>query len=133
MANSSTMADRIWEQNLSAKAVTNAGPTSIGKVSDGELPSVIRMTADKLNFGTKFDVAYHAHKHAGELGNGVTPTNEAAVYLQRARALLRVHRGSVRWNQNGSRSVVVEAEGMRAIVTVSADGEASISTFGRSP
>jgi hypothetical protein len=38
----------------------------------------------------------------------------------------------VRQNQNGSRGVVVEANGMRAIVAVGIDGNASIATFGKS-
>jgi predicted neutral ceramidase superfamily lipid hydrolase len=50
-------------------------------------------------------------------------------YLQEARQLLRDNLGVVRHNQNGTRSIVVEAGGKRVIVTVT-DGNASIATFG---
>jgi hypothetical protein len=54
-----------------------------------------------------------------------------AEYLKAARAFIRTTTGAFRANQNGSSSVVFEANGMRAIVNVSADGQAVIATFGK--
>jgi hypothetical protein len=53
-----------------------------------------------------------------------------ATYLREARKLLRENTGTVRHNQNGSRSVVVEAGDKRAIVTIN-DGDSLIATFGK--
>ena len=55
-----------------------------------------------------------------------------AAYLKAARDFVRDKPGVTRQNQNGSRSVVFEADDMRAIVSVGTNGNASISTFGKS-
>jgi hypothetical protein len=56
---------------------------------------------------------------------------EMTAYLDAVRAFIKTRTARVRHNQNGSRSVAFEDGGMRAIVSVSANGDASISTFGK--
>jgi hypothetical protein len=125
-------ANDAWKTNLDAqKGPHVAGPKNIGVKSDVELPGHVRSVADTLGFGTDVDGAYHAHKHAGELSSKPPSATEMATYLQAARDFIRTKHGVVRHNQNGSRSVVFEADGMRAIVSVGADGNASIATFGK--
>ncbi|HWO19741.1 MAG TPA: hypothetical protein VNO30_13240 [Kofleriaceae bacterium] len=125
-------ADAAWRTNLEAqKGSKAAGSKNIGVKSDAELLGHVKSIADTLGFGTNVDGAYHAHKHARELSSKPPPAIEMETYLQAARDFIRTKNGVVRHNQNGSRSVVFEAEGMRAIVSVSADGNASIATFGK--
>ncbi len=125
-------ADTAWDANMRAqKGPDAAGARSIGGKTDAELPGHLRSIADTLSFATNFDAAYHAHKHAGELPVKPPPASEMAVYLKAARDFVRSKPGTVRINQNGSRSVVYAADGMRAIIHVSADGNAVIATFGQ--
>jgi Domain of unknown function (DUF4157) len=70
------------------------------------------------------------NKHARELSSRPPPATEMAEYLKAARQFIRDNAGVVRENHNGSRSVVFEGNGMRAIIAVSTDGNVSIATFG---
>jgi hypothetical protein len=126
-------ADAAWKTNVAAQTgPDSAGSRNIGAKSDTELPAHIKSIADTLSFSNEADGAYHAHKHARELATPTTPATEMAAYLKAARQFIRDKFGVTRQNQNGSRSVVFDADGMRAIVTVGTDGHASISTFGKS-
>jgi len=126
-------ADTAWNTNTAAQSgVEVPGPKHIGTKTDAELPSHVRSIADTLNFGTRADGAYHAHKHATEIGRPTTPATEMTDYLTTARQFIRDKPGVVRQNQNGSRSIIVEANGMRAIVMIGIDGNVAIATFGRS-
>jgi hypothetical protein len=124
-------ADAAWKTNVDAlHGADAAGPKTIGGKPDAELPAHLQSIADSLSFGTDYDAAYHAHKHAGELPVKPPAANEMATYLKAARDLVRSGSGTVRINQNGSRSVIFEGNGMRAIVHVSSEGNAVIATFG---
>lgn len=120
-----------WQSNVGALVAADAArPLAIGHWPDAKLPDVIAQSADKLTFSNVADSAYHAHKHATELGIQMSNPNEMSQYLAQARALIRRGGGVVRHNQVGSRSVVFEHGGRRAIVTISGDGKAAIATFG---
>jgi hypothetical protein len=128
----SSSVETAWQTNMAAQTGPYAaGPTSIGQKTNAELPDHISSIADQLGFGTQADGAYHAHKHAKELRPVPPPETEMVAYLDAARDLIRTGNGVVRVNQNGSRSVVFEGNGMRAIVSISPDGKASIATFGQ--
>lgn len=125
-------ADGAWRMNVDAQqARTSAGVTKLGQWNDATLPEKVQASSEQLGFASEADGAYHAHKHARELGTQTSAATEMTIYLQEARALIRGNRGFVRHNQNGTRSVIVEAGGMRVIVTVSSEGGASIATFGK--
>lgn len=126
-------ADLAWKVNLDAQAGANAaGAKNIGVKTDAELPAHIKSIADMLSFSNEADGSYHAHKHAKELSTPpLTTVGEVAAYLKEARMLVRDSTGVVRQNQNGTRSVVFEANGMRAIVHVGAEGNVSIATYGK--
>jgi hypothetical protein len=125
-------ADAAWKTNIDAQKADPAGTKNIGgEKTDLELPDHLKTVADTLQFATDYDAAYHAHKHAGEMATKPPPASEMAAYLKAARDFVRAKKGITRANQNGSRSVVYEADGMRAIVHVSADGNAAIATFGK--
>src|SRR5439155_1744630 len=83
---------------------------SIGAHGDTDLPASVKQAADTLAFGNAADGAYHAHKHAKEIGKPTTAATEMADYLAAARQFIRDKPGTVRHNQNGSRSVVFEAD-----------------------
>lgn len=120
-----------WRDSVGSLSGANAArPLAIGNSTDGALPGLITRSAGNLNFSNAADGAYHAHKHAAELGIKVSSKSEVSQYLAEARALIQRGGGRVRHNQVGSRSVVFEHGGRRAIVTISVDGEASIATFG---
>jgi hypothetical protein len=128
---SSSSVDVAWAANLQAQTGGNTPrPVRIGSQDDAALLLKIQENANQLTFGSEADGAYHAHKHAGEFGRPTSANDEMSIYLNEARALLRAKRGTVRYNQNGSRSVVVESNGMRVIVKISIEGDAMISTFG---
>lgn len=99
-------------------------------VTDADLPAEVAARAEGLFFSTALDGAYHAHKHADELGAGLAKGDVSGSYLAAARRLIASSPGIVRWNQSGTRSVVFENGTLRAIVMVSSVGIASISTFG---
>ncbi|MEZ4363305.1 MAG: DUF4157 domain-containing protein [Kofleriaceae bacterium] len=128
---STASVDAAWRSNLTAQTGANAPrPIRLGAHDDATLPAKVQEAGDRLTFGSDADGAYHAHKHIRELGKATDGTNEMSVYLTEARGLLRSRPGTVRHNPNGSRSVVVEAAGKRAIVHVSVEGDATIATFG---
>lgn len=123
--------DAAWQTNIDAQSGPRAaGRVHVGDLPDAELPGHITSIADQISFGTAPDGAYHAHKHADELSPTPPPADEMVQYLDAARELIRTAPGVVRQNQTGSRSVVFEANGMRAIVAISPDGHALIATFG---
>jgi len=124
--------DAAWKTNIDAQKSDPAGQKMVGGgISDPELPTHVSKIAETLQFATDYDAAYHAHKHARELASKPPPATEMAEYLKAARDFVRTKNGITRPNQNGSRSVVYEADGMRAIVHVGADGNAAIATFGK--
>lgn len=125
-------ADAAWDASLAAQTGSNApGTTPIGVMSDAELPGYVQSIADDLGFSNESEAAYHAHKHAREVGldPSLSPADELTAYLQAARDFIESHDGTVRYNQNGSRSVAFTTEDMFAVVNVSTDGQASIATF----
>jgi hypothetical protein len=125
-------ADAAWAMNMQAqRGADAAGAKIIGRRTDAELPGYLQKIADTLSFADDFDAAYHAHKHARELSTRPVPTAEMTTYLRAARDFVRLNAGTVRANQNGSRSVIYEADRMRAIVYVGRDGNAAIATFGK--
>lgn len=130
-------ANAAWKTNTEAQTGHRAaGPTAVDgapTASNDELPARVQAAADRLGFGNLADGAYHAHKHAKELARPTTQATEMADYLDAARKFIRENSGTTRVNQNGSRSVEFKAGNMRAIVAVGADGNASISTFGKVP
>lgn len=113
------------------KVSTNL-PTGIGTKSDTELPGYLKSIADSLSFGNAADGSYHAHKHAKEMTKVPAPDVEMIEYVKEAREWIKTRPGTVRHNQNGSRSVLFQGDGKRAIVAVSTDGKAVIATYGRS-
>jgi hypothetical protein len=126
-----TVASRHWEMNINAQTRSfSAKAVELGPQTDTELGAAVQKVADHLSFANTADGAYHAHKHAGELKAATTAATEMQQYLHEARGLIRNSTGRIRHNQNGTRSVLFEDSSQRAIVAVSMEGRASISTFG---
>src|SRR5262249_23646355 len=106
-------ADAAWKTNIDAQHGADApGAKPAGGKTEAELPGYVKSVADTLSFATDYDAAYHAHKHAKELPTRPSPATEMAEYLKAARAFIRTTTGAFRANQNDSRSVVFEANGM---------------------
>lgn len=125
--------DAAWKTNTDALTGPNAtGKVGMGQLGDTALKASLRSRAAELNFNDDANAAYHAHKHAGELPVIPSPKTEMVDYLHAARDLVASRDGNVRVNQDGSRSVIFEGNGMRVIVRVGADGGAAIATFGKS-
>jgi hypothetical protein len=122
--------ETAWHENVADQRGPNgAGTINLGTPSDAELPRTVRKNAEGLSFSTPTSGAYHAHKHAAEIARNPV-LSEMNNYLAEARSLLGKQDGTLRHNQDGSRSVVVENETLRAIVNVDATGAAAIATFG---
>lgn len=126
------LANDAWRGSAAAQTGDLApGVVNVGSKSEHALTIHIQSIADTLSFSNAADAAYHAHKHVRELDPSSSAGNEVRLYLDAARKHIRNNPGVLRHNQNGSRSIVVEKDGLRAIVAVSAQGDASIATFGR--